>query len=66
MVIFFVDQESLNRDFTFERNVPKRIFWGVYILVAWVSGVCGEKGKDGTEKGRELKERNFSPSPSPI
>ena len=27
--------------------------------VAWVSGVSGEKGKDGSEKGRELKERNF-------
>ena len=29
------------------------------ILVTWVSGVSGEKGKDGSEKGRELKERNF-------
>ena len=27
-------------------------------LVAWVSGVSGEKGKDGSKKGRELKERN--------
>ena len=31
-VFFFVDEESLNRDSTFERNVPKKIFWGVYIL----------------------------------
>ena len=27
-------------------------------FLAWV-GVSGEKGKDGSEKGRELKERNF-------
>ena len=26
--------------------------------LAWVSGVSGEKGKDGSEKGREVKERN--------
>ena len=36
--------------------------------LAWVSGVSGEKGKNGSEKGREVKERNsflFSPSPLP-
>ena len=27
-------------------------------LLAWVSGVSGERGKDGSEKRRELKERN--------
>ena len=32
-----------------------------YIILAWVSGVSGEKGKDGSEKGRPS-----SPSPSPI
>ena len=26
--------------------------------LAWVLGVAGEKGKDGSNKGRELKERN--------
>ena len=30
--------------------------WGVSL--AWVSGVSEENGKDGREKGRELKERN--------
>ena len=29
-------------------------------------GVSGEKGKDGSEKGRELKERNFLFSSSPL
>ena len=33
--------------------------------LAWVSGFSGEKGKDESERGRELKERNFSPSPLP-
>ena len=29
--------------------------------VAWVSGVSGEKGKDGSEKGREVKEQSLAP-----
>ena len=29
-----------------------------YSKLAWVSGVSGEKGKNGREKGREVKERN--------
>ena len=28
------------------------------LAIALVSGVSGEKGKDGSEKGREVKERN--------
>ena len=30
-----------------------------FYCIAWVSGVSGEKGKDGSEKGREVKERNL-------
>ena len=30
----------------------------VNLFLAWVSGVSGKRGKDGSEKGRELKERN--------
>ena len=30
-------------------------------VLAWVSGVSGEKGKDGSEKGRET----FPPAPPP-
>ena len=33
--------------------------------VAWVSGVSGEKGRNGSEKGREVKERNLSLLPLP-
>ena len=41
-------------------------FW-VTNSLAWVSGVSGEKGKDGSKKGRELKEKNFlSLLPSPL
>ena len=46
-----------------------KVSWSTNNL-AWVSSVSGEKGKDGSEKRRELKERNlpFSspPPPSPI
>ena len=39
------------------------LWWKLKIFItnfslAWVSVVSGEKGKDGSEKGRELKERN--------
>ena len=33
--------------------------WEALLHLAWVSGVSGGKGKDGSEKRRELKERNF-------
>ena len=35
-----------------------KVSWSTNNL-AWVSSVSGEKGKDGSEKRRELKERNF-------
>ena len=31
---------------------------GEHLNLAWVSGVSGEKGKDGSENWREVKERN--------
>ena len=47
-------------DYKYRRlNSPK------FGVLAWVSGVSGEKRKDGSEKGRELKERNFLFSPLP-
>ena len=55
---------------TKSREVPRHIKIGQrtvlkdYCCVAWVSGVSGEKGKDGSEKRRELKE-NPNPNPNP-
>ena len=43
----------------FKLDLIFMLWRAVAIGIAWVSDVSGEKGKDGSEKGRELKERNF-------
>ena len=64
-----LQSSAVSLDFDFLANLKRALLClslrsGIFfrLKVAWVSGVSGEKGKDGSEKGREV---SFSPFPLP-